>query len=111
MCVCVRVCACVCMCVCVCVCVHVYSHTYLSMPVCSSVSDFVFCCDCLGDVSIVMCMWKWYHAVCGGVVQWMRVYTCVCVVPCCVCCCCARDEGVHVCVHGTMLCVLLLCKR
>ena len=55
-------------------------------------------------------MCAWYHAVCGGVVQRMRVYTCVCVVPCGVCCCCARDEGVHVCVCGTMLCVVVVCR-
>ena len=35
-------------------------------------------------------MCAWYHAVCVVVVQEMRVYTCV---------------------RGTMLCVLLLCKR
>ena len=44
-------------------------------------------------------MCAWYHAVCVVVVQEMRVYTCVCMVPCCVCCCCAGNEGVHVCVH------------
>ena len=44
-----------------------------------------------------MCVW--YHAVCGGGVQEMTVYTCVCVVPCCVWWCCAGNEGVHMCVH------------
>ena len=55
-------------------------------------------------------MCAWYHAVCVVVVQGMRVYTCVCMVPCGVWWCCAEDEGVHVCVCGTMRCVLLLCK-